>query len=59
MSSALSTLTLLVGIVQISPTDCQFELLHPDGTIDTHQVKCELILPDALLPIDNRQAPGI
>jgi len=52
-------LTVLAGLMQVSPTQCQFELLHPDGTIDTHQIKCELIVPDALLPIDTRQAPGI
>ncbi len=53
------TLTILVGLMQVSPTQCQFELLHPDGTIDTHQVKCEYIVPNSLLPIDSRQAPGI
>ncbi len=51
-------LTILAGLMQVSPNHCQFELLHPDGTIDTHQVKCELIVPDALLPIDSRQTPG-
>ena len=47
----LSTLTILVGLMQISPTNCQFELLHPTGVIDTHVVKCEYIIPDQLLPI--------
>ena len=53
------TLTILVGMVQVSPTQCQFELLHPDGTIDSHQVRCEYIVPDVLLPIDSSQVPGI
>ena len=52
-------LSILVGVMQVSPTHCQFQLLHPDGTIDTHQVKCEYIVPNSLLPIDGRQAPGI
>ncbi len=51
MVSALSTLTLLVGIVQISPTECQFQLLQPTGRIDTHIVECKYIVPEQLLPI--------
>ena len=52
-------LSILAGLVQISPTQCQFELLHPNGIIDTHDLKCELIIPDVLLPIDSSKVPGI
>lgn len=45
------TLSMLVGLMQVSPTHCQFELLHPNGVIDTHVVKCEYIINGDILPI--------
>ena len=45
------TLTMLVGLVQIAPNTCEFELLHPNGQIDTHQVDCKLIYREDLLQI--------
>ena len=31
----------VVGVMEISPGICQMELLNPDGTINTSEVKCE------------------
>jgi len=45
------TLSILVGLMQVSPTHCQFEILHPTGDIDTHVVKCEYIIDGDILPI--------
>jgi hypothetical protein len=45
------TLSMLVGLMQVSPSQCQFELLHPNGVIDTHVVKCEYIIDGNILPI--------
>ena len=36
-------LTTLVGLMQVGPNQCQFDLLHPNGEIDTHTVACELV----------------
>jgi hypothetical protein len=46
------TLSMLVGLIQVSPTHCQFELLHSNGDIDTHVVKCEYIIDGNILPIN-------
>ena len=45
------TLTLLSGVMQVSPTLCQVDLLHPDGQIDTFELKCEYIINGDILPI--------
>lgn len=34
----------IVGLVEISPGICQMELLNPDGTINTSEVKCEYLI---------------
>ena len=36
----------VVGVMEVSPGICQMELLNPDGTINTSEVKCEYIVPD-------------
>jgi len=46
------TLTILAGLMQVSPTQCQFDLLHPNGVIDTHQIACERVILEELLPIE-------
>ena len=43
------TLTVLVGLMQIGPNQCQFDLLHPNGEIDTHTVECSLVYDERLL----------
>jgi len=45
------TLTVLVGLMQVGPNQCQFELLQPTGRIDTHTVECSLIYDEQLLAI--------
>ena len=35
----------VVGVMEVSPGICQMELLNPDGTINTSEVKCEYIVP--------------
>ena len=36
---------MIVGVMEVSPGICQMELLNPDGTINTSEVKCEYIVP--------------
>lgn len=36
----------VVGVMEVSPGICQMELLNPDGTINTSEVKCEYIVPN-------------
>ena len=45
------TLSILVGLMQVGPNQCQFEILHPNGNIDTHTVECRLIYDQKLLDI--------
>lgn len=35
---------IVVGVMEVSPGICQMELLNPDGTINTSEVKCEYIV---------------
>lgn len=35
----------VVGVLEVSPGICQMELLNPDGTINTSEVRCEYIVP--------------
>ena len=37
---------MIVGVMEVSPGICQMELLNPDGTINTSEVKCEYIVPN-------------
>ena len=34
----------IVGVVEVAPGICQMELLNPDGSINTSEVKCEYIV---------------
>lgn len=38
--------SLVVGVVEIGPGQCQVELLNPDGSINTSVVGCEWIVPE-------------
>jgi len=44
-------LTTLVGLMQVGPNQCQFELLQPTGEIGTHTIECSLIYDEQLLSI--------
>ena len=35
---------IVVGVMEVGPGICQMELLSPDGTINTSEVKCEYIV---------------
>ena len=35
---------IVVGVMEVSPGICQMELLNPDGSIQTSEVKCEYIV---------------
>ena len=45
----------IVGVMEVSPGICQMELLNPDGTINTSEVKCEYIVPnyEPIFPLNN------
>ena len=45
------TLTILVGLMQVGPNQCQFELLQPTGEIDTHTIECRHIYDERLLTV--------
>lgn len=48
---------MIVGLVEFAPGMCQMELLNPDGTINTSQVKCTDVVPAELVSVPYR-APG-
>ena len=36
----------VVGVMEVAPGICQMDLLNPDGTINTSEVRCEYIVPN-------------
>ena len=48
---------MIVGLFEFAPGMCQMELLNPDGTINTSQVKCTDVVPAELVSVPYR-APG-
>ena len=35
---------MVVGVMEVSPGICQVDLLNPDKTLDTFEVKCEYVV---------------
>jgi len=42
-------LALVVGLMEVSPNMCQVDLLNPDNTIDTFEVKCEYMVNEEVV----------
>ena len=36
--------SLVVGVVEIAPGICRMDLLNPDGTINSSEVSCDMIV---------------
>ena len=49
---------MIVGLMEVGPGVCQLELLNPDGTINTSEVKCEYIVPSEHVVIPYRSPGG-
>ena len=39
-------ISLVVGLVEIAPGVCRMDLLNPDGTINSSEVSCDMIVSD-------------
>lgn len=37
---------IIAGVMEVSPGICQLDLVNPDGTLNTSEVKCEYIVED-------------
>ena len=35
---------IIAGVMEVSPGICQLDLINPDGTLNTSEVKCEYIV---------------
>lgn len=49
---------MIVGLVEFAPGMCRMELLNPDGTINTSEVKCEDVIPSERVVIPYRSPGG-
>ena len=49
---------MIVGLVEFAPGMCRMELLNPDGTINTSEVKCVDVVPTEKVSVPFRAPYG-